>query len=314
MTVSLTLFVCITNSFLIKFKTDNKHQASQTVAYQRCSATVRLDRNNRYGRRGRQDRSRCTVERSATNPVYTRQVFKTTYHVVATDAQQGPALANYASKDLKVKSVAIVDDSTAYGQGLANEFEKTAKSLGMNVMSHDATNDKAVDFRAILTKIKGENPDAIMYGGMDATGGPFAKQAEQLDLRARVLGGDGVCSDQLSSLAGDATDNIVCSQAGIALEKMEGGAAFQAKFQKRFGQPIQIYAPFTYDAVYIIVDAMKRANSTDPAKILAAMPNTDYKGVIGETIFDSKGDLKHGTISLYNYKGGKKTLLDVVKM
>ncbi|CAH2930368.1 MAG: ABC-type branched-chain amino acid transport systems, periplasmic component [uncultured Paraburkholderia sp.] len=248
------------------------------------------------------------ISPSATNPAYTQQGFKTTYRVVATDAQQGPALANYAAKGLKVKSVAIVDDSTAYGQGLANEFEKTAKSLGLNVMSHDATNDKAVDFRAILTKIKGENPDAIMYGG------PFAKQAKQLGLRAKVLAGDGVCTDKLSDLAGDATDNIVCSEAGMALEKMEGGSAFQAKYQKRFGQPIQIYAPFTYDAVYIIVDAMKRANSTDPAKILAAMPNTDYKGVIGETTFDSKGDLKHGVISLYNYKSGKKTLLDVVKM
>jgi branched-chain amino acid transport system substrate-binding protein len=254
------------------------------------------------------------ISPSATNPAYTQQGFKTTYRVVATDAQQGPALANYASKDLKVKSVAIVDDSTAYGQGLANEFEKTAKSLGMNVMSHDATNDKAVDFRAILTKIKGENPDAIMYGGMDATGGPFAKQAKQLGLRAKVLAGDGVCTDKLSDLAGDATDNIVCSEAGMALEKMAGGKAFEAKYEKRFGQPIQIYAPFTYDAVYIIVDAMKRANSTDPAKILAAMPTTDYKGVIGETTFDSHGDLQHGVISLYDYKGGKKTLLDVVKM
>src|ERR1700730_18481782 len=137
------------------------------------------------------------ISPSATNPAYTQQGFKTTYRVVATDAQQGPALANYAAKGMKVKSVAIVDDSTAYGQGLANEFEKTAKSLGLNVMSHDATNDKAVDFRAILTKIKGENPDAIMYGGMDATGGPFAKQAKQLGLRARVLAGDGVCTDQL---------------------------------------------------------------------------------------------------------------------
>ena len=254
------------------------------------------------------------ISPTATNPVYTQQGFKTTYRVVATDAQQGPALANYAFKDLKIKSVAIVDDSTAYGQGLANEFEKTAKSLGMNVMSHDATSDKAVDFRAILTKIKGENPDAIMYGGADASGGPFAKQAKQLGLRARILGGDGVCTDLLSTLAGDATDNFVCTEAGMALEKMEGGAAFSARYEKRFGHPIVIYAPFAYDAVYIIVDAMKRANSTDPAKILAAMPATDYKGVIGETTFDSKGDLKHGVISLYKYKAGKKTLLDVVKM
>ncbi|HEY4801928.1 MAG TPA: branched-chain amino acid ABC transporter substrate-binding protein [Paraburkholderia sp.] len=254
------------------------------------------------------------ISPSSTNPAYTQQGFKTTYRVVATDAQQGPALADYAAKSLNVKTVAVVDDSTAYGQGLANEFEKTAKALGMKVLSHDATNDKAVDFRAILTKIKGENPDAIMYGGMDATGGPFAKQARQLGLRAKVLSGDGVCTESLAQLAGAATDNVVCSQAGMAVERMNGGAAFAAKYEKRFGHPIEFDAPFTYDAVYIVVDAMKRANSTDHAKVLAQIPGTDYKGVIGETTFDSKGDLKHGVISLYNYKAGKKTLLDVVKM
>jgi branched-chain amino acid transport system substrate-binding protein len=254
------------------------------------------------------------ISPSATNPTYTLQGFKTTYRVVATDAQQGPALANYASKGLKAKSVAIVDDATAYGQGLANEFEKQAKANGVTVLSHDATNDKAVDFRAILTKIKGEHPDVIMYGGMDATGGPFAKQAKQLAITSKVLAGDGVCTDKLSDLAGDATDNIICSIAGMPLEKMAGGAAFQKRYIARFNQPIQIYAPFTYDAVYIIVDAMKRANSTDPAKILAEMPSTDYHGVLGETQFDSKGDLKQGVISLYNYVGGKQKLLDIVKM
>ncbi|KVX80672.1 branched chain amino acid ABC transporter substrate-binding protein [Burkholderia ubonensis] len=253
------------------------------------------------------------ISPSATNPTYTQQGFKTTYRVVATDAQQGPALAAYAHSK-GIKSVAVVDDSTAYGQGLANEFEKKAKALGLKVMSHDATNDKAVDFRAILTKIKGENPDAIMYGGMDATGGPFAKQAKQLGLRAKIFSGDGVCTEQLSDLAGEAATNVVCSQAGAALEKMPGGAAFKAKYEKRFGQVIKFDAPFAYDAVYIIVDAMKRANSTDPAKILAAMPATNYSGVIGTTNFDAKGDLKHGVISLYGYKSGKKTFLDEVKM
>ncbi|WP_062607290.1 branched-chain amino acid ABC transporter substrate-binding protein [Caballeronia calidae] len=253
------------------------------------------------------------ISPSATNPAYTLQGFKTTYRIVATDAQQGPALASYA-KSMGIKSVAVVDDSTAYGQGLANEFEKKAKALGVKVVSHDATNDKAVDFRAILTKVKGENPDGIMYGGEDATGGPFAKQAKQLGLRAKIFGGDGVCTEKLSLLAGDAADNVICSAPGVALEKMPGGVAFEVKYEKRFGQPIQIYAPFTYDAVYIIVDAMKRANSIDPAKVLSAMPSTDYKGVIGETKFDSKGDLKHGVISLYDFKSGKKVLLDAVEM
>lgn len=254
------------------------------------------------------------ISPSATNPTYTLQGFKTTYRMVATDAQQGPALAAYAHNKLKVSTVAIVDDSTAYGQGLANEFEKAAKAAGMTVLSHDATNDKAIDFRAILTKIKGENPDAVMYGGMDATGGPFTKQAKDLGMRAKVLGGDGLCSEKLADLAGTAVNNVICSEAGTALESMPGGSAFQAKFRKRFGQPIQLYAPFTYDAVYIIVDAMKRANSVDAAKIVSAMQSVDYRGVVGETSFDSKGDLKHGVISLYGYKDSKRSLIEAEKM
>jgi branched-chain amino acid transport system substrate-binding protein len=254
------------------------------------------------------------ISPSSTNPAYTRQGFKTTYRVVATDAQQGPALAKYAAKNMKAKTVAIVDDSTDYGQGLAVEFEKAAKLQGLTVLSHDATSDKGIDFRSVLTKIKGENPDAIMYGGSDGAGGPFVKQAKQLGLRAKVVSGDGVCTEKMPDLAGDAAEDVVCTVAGMALEKMPGGKAFEAKFEKRFGQPIQSFAPFSYDSVYIIVDAMKRAQSMDPAKILAAMPSTDYHGVIGETTFDTHGDLKHGVISLYTFKGGKKTLLDVVRM
>ncbi|WP_407070730.1 branched-chain amino acid ABC transporter substrate-binding protein [Paraburkholderia rhynchosiae] len=254
------------------------------------------------------------ISPSATNPAYTLQGFKTTYRLVTTDAQQAPAIATYAASKLQVRSVAIVDDSTAYGQGLATEFEKQARALGIKIISRDATNDRAVDFRAILTKIKGGNPDAIMYGGMDATGGPFAKQARQLGVKAKFLGGDGVCSPKLSELAGQAADDVICSEPGQALQKMPQGAAFAEKYEKRYGHSLQVYAPAAYDAVYIIVDAMKRANSTDPKKIVAVMPVTDYHGVTGEALFDSKGDLRHGVISLYHYVSGKKKLLDSVSM
>ncbi|MEX3951413.1 branched-chain amino acid ABC transporter substrate-binding protein [Paraburkholderia sp. EG287B] len=253
------------------------------------------------------------VSPSATNPAYTLQGFKTAYRVVATDAQQGPALADYATRTLKVRTVAIVDDATAYGQGLANEFEKRAKADGLSVVSHDATNDKATDFRAILTKIKGAHPDVIMYGGLDATGGPFAKQARQLGMTQKILAGDGLCADDLSKLAGDAADDVICSIAGSPLEKMPKGPAFVQRYQKRFGTHPVLNSPFAYDAVYVIAEAMERAGSTAPDKILAAMPATNYEGVLGQTQFDSKGDLVHGTISLYKYVGGKQTLLDYVK-
>ncbi|MEN2474796.1 branched-chain amino acid ABC transporter substrate-binding protein [Burkholderia sp. GS2Y] len=251
---------------------------------------------------------------SATNPQYTLQGFKTTFRVVATDAQQGPALASYATSALKLKRVAVVDDATAYGQGLADEFIKKAKALGVTVVSRDATSDKTIDFRAILTKIKAEAPDAIMYGGMDATVGPFAKQAAQLAIKAKILTGDGACTEQMASLASGAAENVICSEPGIAIEKMPGGPAFEKKFEARFHEPIQLYAPFSYDAVYVVVDAMKRANSTDTAKIVAAMPMTNYRGVIGEIQFDEHGDIKHGVISVYTYRAGKKIFIDALKM
>ena len=254
------------------------------------------------------------ISPSSTNPGYTQQGFKTTYRVVATDAQQGPALANYATKVLGAKRIAIVDDSTVYGKGLADEFAKTVQASGAKVVAREATNDRATEFQAVLRKIRRVQPDVIMFGGMDATGGPFAKQAAALGIRAKILGGDGVCTDKVGELAGTAVQNLVCSEAGLALSKMDKGADFEKKYVDRFHTPVQIYAPFTYDAVYVIVDAMKRANSIEAPKVLAAMPSTDYNGVIGHIAFDDKGDLKEGAITLYDFKDGKKAVLDVVKM
>ncbi|REE17467.1 MULTISPECIES: branched-chain amino acid ABC transporter substrate-binding protein [unclassified Paraburkholderia] len=254
------------------------------------------------------------ISPSSTNPGYTQQGFKTTYRVVATDAQQGPALANYATKVLNAKRIAIVDDSSVYGKGLADEFAKTVQASGAKIVARETTNDRATEFQAVLKKIKRVQPDVIMFGGMDATGGPFTKQAAALGIRAKILGGDGVCTDKVGELAGTAVQNLVCSEAGLALSKMDKGADFEKKYVDRFHTPVQIYAPFTYDAVYVIVDAMKRANSIEAPKVLAAMPSTDYNGVIGHIAFDDKGDLKEGAITLYDFKDGKKAVLDVVKM
>ena len=254
------------------------------------------------------------ISPSATNPDYTKQGFKTTYRLVATDAQQGPALANYVSKTLNAKTVAIIDDSTQYGKGLADEFEKTVKASGVKVVTREASNNKATDFKAILTKIKGSKPDVIMYGGMDATGGPLTKQAAELGIKAKIVGGDGMCTEKLAELAGDAVVNVTCSEAGKALSKMAQGADFQKRYKERFNTDVQIYAPFTYDAVYVLVDAMKRANSTDPAKILVVMPDTKMNGLVGNIAFDDKGEMKEGVITLYDFKDKKKTVLDVINM
>ncbi|ATE61491.1 branched-chain amino acid ABC transporter substrate-binding protein [Thauera sinica] len=248
---------------------------------------------------------------SSTNPKLTQQGFKTTYRVIANDLQQGEAMAKYATGALKVKRIAIIDDRTAYGQGLADAFADSMKKMGSEVVGREFTTDKATDFMAILTKIKGKNPDAVFYGGMDAQGGPMLRQLRQLGMNATFLGGDGVCTAEMVKLAGDAmSDKVFCTQAGIPIGKMPGGDAFLARFKQRFNAEIQLYAPYAYDAATALIEAMKSAGSTDPAKYTPALQKVSFKGVTGDIAFDPKGDIKVGGVSMYHYKGGKWEAFD----
>jgi branched-chain amino acid transport system substrate-binding protein len=253
------------------------------------------------------------ISPSATNPKYTEQGFKTTFRVVANDNQQGGVLANYAADQLKAKTIAIIDDRTAYGQGLADVVEKVAKEKGLKVVAREFTNDKATDFNAILTKVRGAKPDVVMYGGMDATAGPMAKQMKQLGIKSTLLAGDGVCSPEFIKLAGDAAGILHCSMAGEAVEKMAKGADFVAKYKAKFNQDVQIYSPYSYDAVYVVADAIKRAGKADRASITAAMPATNYPGLTGQIAFDEKGDIKGGAISMFKIVDGKMEYVSTVR-
>ncbi len=244
------------------------------------------------------------ISGSATNPKYTQQGFKTAFRVMANDVQQGKALGEFAAKQ-GAKTVAIVDDRTAYGQGLADEFRKSAEAAGIKVVATEYTNDKATDFKAILTKIKSKKPDLVFYGGMDAQGGPMAKQMKELGIKAKFLGGDGVCTPEFMKLGGEASEGNYCSLPGMPLEKLTKGPEFKDKFNKKFGAEIQLYAPYVYDAVLVMADSMKRADSVDPAKYLPEIGKTKYDGVTAVIEFDEFGDLKGGAISMYQYKGGK---------
>ncbi len=251
------------------------------------------------------DANMSQISPSATNPKYTEQGFKTTFRVVANDNQQGSVLANYAATEMKAKTIAIVDDRTAYGQGLADVVERVAKEKGLKVVAREFATDKTTDFSAILTKIRATRPDVLMYGGMDATAGPMAKQMKQLGIKAHLLAGDGVCSPEFIKLAGDAAGILTCSMAGEAVEKLAKGEEFKSKYKARFGTDVQVYSPYSYDAVYVIAEAIKRAGKADRASITAAMPATDYAGLTGQIQFDPKGDIKNGAISLFKVKDGK---------
>ena len=248
---------------------------------------------------------------SATNPKLTEQGFNNVFRVVGRDDQQGPAIASYLAAEKKPRVVAVIDDATAYGEGIANEVEKTLKNAGVKVLPREKGTDKTTDWKAILTKLRGEKPDAVFYGGMDATGGPLLKQGRELGMKAVFSFGDGACTEKMQELAGQAAEGLLCSQAGIPPQA--ASKKFLDAYKKRFNQDPILYAPFTYDAANLLIEAMKQADSADPAKYLPALQKIRFNGSTGTISFDDKGDRKDAEITIFTMKGGKIEPIAVVK-
>ena len=257
------------------------------------------------------------ISPAATTPQYTNQHYKTAFRVVASDKLVGKTLAGYAVTTLKAKKIAVIDDRTAFGQGLADEFNRSVRAgKAAKIVSRQFTNDKASDFSAILTQIRGQDPDVIFYGGMDAVAGPLLKQMKALGLRAKLVSGDGICSEKLPHLAGDALgdDKVICVVAGgvSGAEEARYGA-FEERYRQRYKMPLQTYAPYAYDSVMVLATAMQQAKSSDPAKYLPFLAKVQYQGITGSIAFDPKGDLKNAALTMYTYRNGKKVKLQVIR-
>ena len=248
---------------------------------------------------------------SATNPKLTEQGFKVTFRTVGRDDQQGPAIASYLADTKKPKLVAVIDDATAYGEGIANEVEKTLKAAKITVLPREKGTDKTTDWKAILTKLKGRNPDAVFYGGMDATGGPMLKQGRELGIKAVFSFGDGACTDDMTKLAGAAADGLLCSQAGLPPQAAD--KKFLEAYKKKYNVDPILYAPFTYDGANLLIEAMKKANSADPAKYLPELAKSDFQGVTGKIAFDAKGDRKDAEMTIFTMKDGKLAPIAIIK-
>jgi branched-chain amino acid transport system substrate-binding protein len=256
------------------------------------------------------------ISPSASNPQYTRQRYNTTFRNVANDEQLGAALARFALGTVKAKRIAVIDDRTAYGKGLVDEFSKNVKRAGGAIVSTQFTNDKATDFSAILTAVKASRPDMIFFGGMDAVAGPMLRQMKQLGIPIRFMGGDGMCSDSVPRLAGDAMSDgqVICAEAGGVEPSQEKGMAdFRVAYKKRYGIEVQTYAPYTYDALMTMVAAMRKAGSPEPARYLPELAKITYKGVTGNIAFDARGDVRDGVLTIYTFKNARREKLAVVK-
>ncbi|KGH29011.1 branched-chain amino acid ABC transporter substrate-binding protein [Comamonas testosteroni] len=251
---------------------------------------------------------------AATNPDLTKPGWNTTYRVIANDNALGAALATYAAKNLKLKNVAVIDDRTAYGQGLANVFKKDAEKQGIKIVANEFTNDKATDFMAILTSIKAKKPDAIFYGGMYGQAGPMLRQMAQLGMNdVKMFGGDGICVTELAKVAAGAKplENVVCADGGASIAKMPGGTEWKKRYDAKYPGQFQVYSPYFYDGTMLLADAMKRANSWDPKVYIPFLQKSDFSGVTSKIQFEKNGEMKNPSYTLSRYVGGNKTPIDL---
>jgi branched-chain amino acid transport system substrate-binding protein len=244
----------------------------------------------------------------STNVKYTRQKFKTAFRIMADDDKQGAALGRYATQNLRFKRFAVIDDRTAYGQGLADAFTNTVRAAKAQVVKREFTNDKAVDFRNILTSIRKAQPDAIFFGGYDGQAGPMARQMKELGIDVPLLGGETMNTAKFIQLAGPAAEGHIASTPGAALESRPEGKAFAQRYRERHKQEIGLYAPYFYDAVMVVAAAMERANTMAPAKLLPALRNVRHAGITADIAFDNNGDLQQGLLSVFRVTNGKWVL------
>jgi len=245
------------------------------------------------------------ISPSATAIKFTTQGFKTAFRVMTNDGQQGKVLGEFAAKNLGAQKIAVIDDRSAYGQGIADEFAKSAQASGAQIVAREYTNDKAVDFTAVLTSMKGKKPDLIFFGGMDPQGAPMLKQLKSLAIDVKFMMGDGGYTPKLIENAGVASEGAYASLPGVPLDQMPGGKDFSQRYEAKYKQPIQLYAPFCYDAVNMMIAAMQQAGSAEPAKYLPELARVSHDGVTAKISFDEKGDIKGGAVTLYQVQQGK---------
>jgi branched-chain amino acid transport system substrate-binding protein len=227
---------------------------------------------------------------------------------MADDDQQGAALGRYAVKALGLQRFGVIDDRTAYGQGLADAFATAVAAAGGRVAKREYTTDREFDFRAILVSIRSARPQAVFFAGYDAQAGPLARQMRELGLAVPLLGGETMNTAKFIELAGAAAEGHIASTPGAALSRRPQGNAFAERYRKRYGQEIGLYAPYCYDAVMVLAAAMRKADSTDSAKVLAALRAIRHPGITSDIEFDARGDLKQGLLSIFRVEKGKWVL------
>ncbi|ANS43138.1 branched-chain amino acid ABC transporter substrate-binding protein [Serratia inhibens] len=241
----------------------------------------------------------------ATGHAYTQQGFDTSFRVMGHDDDGGNYAGEYAVKVLKAKRIAIIDDRTAFGQGLADEFIKSLAAQGVQPVAREYVDDKTVDFSAVLTTVRSKNADLIFFGGVDSQAAPLARRIKQLGMNTQLMGAGGFVSQTFLTLAQKEGEGVVALEPGLPLEQMPGGKAFEQAYRDRYKTHIELHAPFAYDATRVLIAAIEQAGSANPADYLPKLRAIHYQGVTGNIAFDPQGNLQQPSFTLYKVVDGK---------
>lgn len=241
----------------------------------------------------------------ATGHGYTQQGFDTSFRVMGHDDDGGNYAGQYAVKTLKAKRIAVIDDRTAFGQGLADEFIKSLQAQGVQPVTREYVDDKTVDFSAVLTTVRSKNADLIFFGGVDSQAAPLARKLKQLGMNAQLMGAGGFVSQTFLTLAQREGEGVVALEPGLPLEQMPGGKAFEQAYRDRYHTHIELHAPFAYDATRVLIAAIEQADSANPADYLPKLRAIHYQGVTGDIAFDAQGNLQQPSFTLYRVVDGK---------
>lgn len=253
------------------------------------------------------------VSPASTNPDISKQGFDTFFRVCATDDVQGPAAADFMKNELKIDRVAIIDDQTTYGKGLADQFEKTFKALGGTVIRRDGITQGEKDYMPLLTRIRAVNPPAVFFGGVYPELALLLRQSRKVGLKSLWMGGDAIYNAVLVELAGDAAEGVYATMLGVDPHALPEARDFVTRYEARYGE-IGAFSAYGYDAANVIIAAMRRAGKADREAVLAEVRKTkDFPGILGPVNFDERGDAVGKSLGVFKVEDGKFKFLKEVK-
>ena len=254
------------------------------------------------------------VAPAATNSAYSRQGYSTTFRMVADDDEAGRVMAKRMTRDLAARRIAIINSSDNYGAGVARAFRQVAEQNNATVFYAQSVSPDARNFSNEIAAIQAGKADLIFFGGMSEQAVPLLAQMARLGIYTTVVGTDGICVGDLARQTGYVIkDNqVICAEAGgVESSRVASYNAFNARYKKRFGKDVMIYAPYVYDAVMSLVKAMQMANSTEPSSYLGYMSKLQFNGVTGFISFDASGNVRDPAMTLYTYRGGNRVISGV---